>query len=103
MIIIIGLTNVVINVDGSKEKDGDVCFTLLHTFLYICDDNNDDDTDNDDDDDNDGDDDDNDTGSDNDNICDDNNDDDTDNDDDDDNDGDASLFSLIRCSSIILH
>ena len=37
MIIIIGLRKDVINVDGSKEKDGDVCFTLLHTFLYICD------------------------------------------------------------------
>ena len=60
------------------------------TFLYIWEDDDKDDDDKDDDDNDDEDDDDND---------DEDNDDDGDNDDDD----DASLFSLIRCSSIILH
>ena len=32
----IGLTNDVINVDGNKEKDEDISFISLHTFLCIC-------------------------------------------------------------------
>ena len=42
-----------LNVDGNKEKDEDIYFILLHTFLYICNhtdnDDNDDNNDNDDD------------------------------------------------------
>ena len=47
----IWLTNDVINVDGSKEKDEDISFISLQAFLYDCNHDDDDDDDEVDDDD----------------------------------------------------